>query len=207
MQDNELNIPENDIQPDSDSGEKISPAVSVLFDVIEMLVFSLLTALVIFTCFFRLCRVSGGSMNNSFYGGEMLITHNVFYTPEQGDVIVFHMTSDTVARFNEPIIKRVIATEGQTVRIDHRLCKVYVDGVELEEDYAFFEFGGYTYPPDYGYDPVTGIFEATVPEGHLFVMGDNRSNSADSRSDDIGFIDNRRILGKVILRLSPFTTY
>ncbi|MBQ9162002.1 MAG: signal peptidase I [Clostridia bacterium] len=202
MQDQEFNLPEG-----TDTEGTRGGIVSALFDVVEILAFSLLTALVIFTCFFRLCRVSGASMNNTFLDGQLLVTHNVFYTPEQGDVIVFHMTSDKVPRYNEPMIKRVIATEGQTVRIDYGAKQVYVDGVALEEDYVHLLYDKYYLAPDYGFDHQSGIFEATVPEGHLFVMGDNRNNSADSRQSEIGFIDRRRILGKVILRVAPFTTY
>lgn len=207
MQDN-INNPDVEI---SEAGEKIntsaSRAASALFDVMEIFVFSLLTSIIIFTCFFRLCRVSGDSMKNTFLDGETLITHNVFYTPKQNDIIVFHMTSDVVPRYNEPIIKRVIATEGQTVKIDYNLGKVYVDGVELEEDYVRLVNDRYFLAPNYDFDRQTGIFETTVPEGHLFVMGDNRNESADSRQSQIGFVDERRVLGKVILRLSPFTVY
>ncbi|MBE6694367.1 MAG: signal peptidase I [Ruminococcaceae bacterium] len=202
MQDQEFNLPEGTDNEGTHGG-----IVSALFDVVEILAFSLLTALVIFTCFFRLCRVSGDSMNNTFIDGQLLVTHNVFYTPEQGDVIVFHMTSDKVQRYNEPMIKRVIATEGQTVRIDYGAKQVYVDGVALKEDYVYLLYDKYYLAPSYDFDYQSGIFEATVPEGHLFVMGDNRNNSADSRQSEIGFIDQRRILGKVILRFAPFTTY
>jgi signal peptidase I len=117
------------------------------------------------------------------------------------------MTSDVVQRYNEPIIKRVIATGGQTVKIDYNLGKVYVDDVELQEDYVRLINDRYLLPPNYNFDRQTNIFEATVPEGHLFVMGDNRNESADSRQSQIGFVDERRVLGKVILRLSPFTVY
>jgi signal peptidase I len=202
---------ETDILPDEVLIQENEPngnrAANALFDVIEILTISLLTAVLIFTCFFRLCKVSGDSMRNTFLDGELLITHNVFYTPEQGDIVVFHMTSDKVQRYNEPIIKRVIATEGQTVRIDYRIGKVYVDGIELEEDYIRLIGDRYSLSPNYDFDRKTGIFETTVPDGHVFVMGDNRNESADSRQAEIGCVDVRRVLGRVILRLSPFTTY
>lgn len=122
-------------------GSRFHSLASSIFDYIEILVFSLCAVLVIFSLFARLCRVSGDSMNNTLYNGQLLITSNFNYTPAQGDIIVFHMTADDPAysRFNEAIVKRVIATEGQTVRIDYKTGKVTVNGVVLPEEYAYLE--------------------------------------------------------------------
>ena len=192
--------------------EKKESAVSLLFDYLEILVFSVCAVLLIFTLFGRLCKVNGSSMRNTLFHNEMLITTNLV-EPEAGDIIVFHQTSETYTNLNEPLVKRIIATEGQTVRIDYNKGEVYVDGVLIDEPYAALldrhgnNVGRWTQSPGYGFDHSTGIFEATVPEGCYFVMGDNRNNSVDSRSREVSFVDARRVLGKVIIRTKPWTVY
>ena len=168
--------------------------------------------LVVFTMLFRLCRVDGSSMRKTLENGQMLITTSVG-EPEPGDIIVFSMTTDSpYYDLNEALVKRVIAKGGQTVRIDCHTGTVFVDGKQLTERYAVLldsaghDSGVVQQYPTYGYDRETRMFEVTVPEGHLFVMGDNRNHSTDSRTTIVGMVDGRRVLGRVILRLSPFTT-
>ena len=199
----------NDVSSEKNSPEKNgSGFAQAILDYAEMFVFAVIAVLVVFTFAFRLCQVQGASMNKTLNSGEMVITTNVFYTPKQDDIIVFHQTSSTNPNLNEPIIKRVIATEGQTVKIDFsdlNDMKIYVDGVEYEDAHAFFDTNRSHIYPQHSFDIPTRTFEATVPEGHVFVLGDNRDNSNDSRSIGIGFVDENRILGKAIFRIKPFT--
>lgn len=213
--DTEQNSPEEvmteDTAPAEEKRGSFDP-IGSLVEYAEILVFSVAAVLLLFTLVVRLCQVDGSSMRNTLYNGEMLITTSLG-EPQQGDIIVFHMTTDTpTAPLNEALVKRVIATGGQTVRIDYKTATVSVDGQVLEEPYVALmdgngtDIGHMQLLPAYGFDRTTGIFEAVVPEGCLFVMGDNRNNSADSRSTAVGFVDERRVLGRVLLRVSPFTT-
>ncbi|MBQ7380511.1 MAG: signal peptidase I [Clostridia bacterium] len=184
------------------------PFLHSTYDFAEMLVLAVIIVFLLFMSVARPCRVDGTSMNNTLEHGEMLLISKLFYTPTQGDIVVFHQTSEIDIRFNEPIVKRVIAVGGQHIKINTDLGKVYVSDDELftedevlNEDYIYLDVG--YWEDHYGIDEQV----VSVPEGSVFVMGDNRNNSADSRYFVIGPVDCRRILGKVILRLTPFSKF
>lgn len=150
--------------------------------------------MILFTLFFRMVIVSGPSMNHTLLDGDwLLVKTGILYTnPKHGDVIIASKES-----FNdgEPIVKRIIATEHQTVDIDFDAGIVYVDGIALDEPYiaaATKLQEGMEFP-------------LVVEENCIFVMGDNRMNSRDSRSPDIGLIDRREVLGKAIFLVYPGT--
>ncbi len=166
------------------------------FDWIELFMIYFSVGILIILCLFRHSPVVGSSMVPTLHNGDLLIVSQLMYTPECGDMIVCQ--SETYG-LDKPLVKRVIATAGQTVSIDYENWKVTVDGKVLDEDYVNFEQGTIMKPSDY----LTETF--TVPKGKLFVMGDNRNHSADSRSSVIGLIDERYVLGKVKLKLYPFS--
>lgn len=169
----------------------------------EVFVFSIFIVLFVFSFAFRVCVVDGDSMKNTLHNGEKLVTRDLFYSPECGDIIVFYENEP----LNKPLVKRVIATEGQTIEINYVSGTVTVDGELLDEEYVYLSGDHYILFPNYVYDKNTKIFTATVPDGMLFVMGDNRNDSWDSRSYDISFISEEQIMGKVICRISPFSTF
>ena len=156
------------------------------------LVYVLAAFMVIYMLFFRVVVVIGPSMYHTLVNGDrlLLVSSTVYQEPKQGDIIV---ASKQSFENGECIIKRVIATEGQTVDIDFQTGAVKVDGVVLEEDYI--------YTPTNLFEGVT--FPLYVEEGHVFVLGDNRMNSKDSRNPEIGLIDKREILGKAFFLLAP----
>ncbi len=187
------------------------PAVAA-FEILEMFVWSVFAVLLIFTFCFRICRVEGSSMEHTLSNGEALLLSEAFYTPKQDDIIVFHLTNEDTS-LEKTMVKRVIATSGQKIRIDFNTGMITIDGEVYKDSHKFLmDYYGHKtdsydqrLDADHHYNKSTRIFEATVPEGHVFVMGDNRNNSKDSRKAEVGFVDERSILGKVILRLVPFT--
>lgn len=189
-----------------DNIQKSRSFAADMIDYIEIFVFSICITLLIFSFFARICKVDGPSMNNTLYDGEALIISDIAYKPKQNDVIVFHQTSTDYPAYNEPIVKRVIAVGGQYVKIDFTNALVYVSDDEIfdpndiinEQSYIFLDVGKWNRG---------GIMETYVPEGKLFVMGDNRNNSADSRSGAIGLVDERRVLGKVLFRITPLSKF
>ncbi|MBE6611132.1 MAG: signal peptidase I [Ruminococcaceae bacterium] len=167
------------------------------YDWVEIFVLTIAAILLVFTFLVRIAYVDGPSMNNTLHDKETLAVSNFLYTPKQGDIVVFQSPDSDIPG---GIVKRVIATEGQTVDIDFSTWTVTVDGVALDEPYVNYENG----LPMRHFD-VT--FPVTVPENCVFVMGDNRNHSTDSRDSSIGFLDTRFIFGRVLLRITPLSKF
>ena len=172
--------------------DKHNETQKTLLSYMHDVVFFIVPLLFVFVFMFRVVVVSGPSMKNTLVSGDFLLVLNqtFYHNPKSGDIVV---ASKDSFKNGEPIIKRVIATEGQTVDIDFAAGIVYVDGVALEEDY--------TATPTNEEEGM--IFPLTVEENCIFVMGDNRNSSKDSRNPDIGLIDKREVLGKAIFLLYP----
>lgn len=204
---------------DSESGEG-GFSVS-LIEWVEMFAGCFAVVLLIVTFLFRHSPVDGTSMVPTLNNGDILIIEELGYTPKQGDVIVAQSPS---LGYDEPIVKRIIATGGQTVDIDFDTWTVTVDGeplnesratTKLESDGSYTVIGEKKSGGDYSINYIEGQsmlsrdmqFPLTVPEGSVFVMGDNRNGSLDSRSSRVGIIDNRLVVGHVIFRLFPISRF
>ncbi len=162
---------------------------------------ALIIVVILFGFVFRIAVISGDSMKNTLFGNEMVVITNLNYTPKYGDIVVISRNAENTPENNRsdngPIIKRVIATEGQEVDIDFEKGIVYVDKKPLLENYIS--------TPTNRKDDVE--FPVTVPKGCIFVLGDNRAVSLDSRSSRIGnngMIDTRYVLGRAVYRVFPF---
>ena len=171
----------------SETNKKADKKVSSVYEFASIIVSSVLAVGVIFTLLFKISTVSGQSMENTLHNGDQLLISSITPNIEYGDVVVISQPNG----YEKTLIKRLIAVVGQTVKFDLSTNKVVVDGVVLDEPYIkenmeFLLSMSKTY---------------TVPEGKLFVMGDNRNYSADSRDITIGMIDERYVVGKVVYRL------
>lgn len=168
---------------------------------VEVLSIAIIAVVIIFCLVFRVATISGDSMKNTLIHNDKVIITNLGYEPKQGDIVVISRNAENSLEAqnlsNEPIIKRVIAVGGQTVNIDFEQGIVYVDGVALEEDYIL--------APTVDRGDVQ--FPLYIPEGSIFVLGDNRPESLDSRYSQIGvggIIDERYVLGHAVFRIFPF---
>lgn len=193
MDDEKIQRPEEGSVEKRERREKPLPGSGFL-SYLHDLIYILAAVMVIFLLLFRVVVVSGDSMYDTLLDGDylLLVDRQLAGALHQGDVVVACKSS---FRGGEPIVKRVIATGGQTVDIDFDMGVVYVDGVALEEDY--------THTPTNLEEGMT--FPLTVEENHVFLMGDNRNDSMDSRSQEIGQVDVREIMGKVVFLLFPGT--
>ena len=160
-----------------------------LFEWLELFVWVIGITLLIFSVFLRVAVVDGDSMQSTLHSGDTLLLSNFGYTPEKGDIIVFQVAGSD---HSHPVVKRVIATEGDTVDIDFDGWAVSVNGEALEESYVT--------KADSAMERGNIAFPLTVPKGCVFVLGDNRNASWDSRYSAVGCVDTRAILGKVLIR-------
>ncbi len=224
--------------------KKISKGYSAIFDIVESLVYAIAVVVFVFLFIGRLSIVDGSSMNKTLADKDYLIVVNPFYTyePEHRDIVVVSgdfgpvksVVDDKEAyvdAYDKPLVKRIIATGGQTVVVNFKDNTVTIDGIVYEEDYAYYmTFDGNPVsdedklriinqrynsvttsegkvisklPEGMTYDPLTYTISMTVPEGFVFAMGDNRFNSADSREKEIGFIRESYVVGKVVYRILP----
>lgn len=175
------------VLPELSFGERSGKEI---YDWIHCLSIALIICVVIFAFFIRLIDVRGTSMNPTLNNGDKMLVSGLFYSPKAGDVVVFKKDEYDPER---ALVKRVIATEGQVINIDFDEGIVYVDGEPIVEDYIL--------------EPTTNkldfIGPQTVPDGCVFVMGDNRNASTDSRKKEIGMVDSRLILGRAYFVIYP----
>lgn len=190
-----------------------SKVLGEIYDWIEVFAVSIAVVVIMLMFVFRLVTVDGHSMDNTLNDRQVLISSGLFYTPQDEDIIVLQQSGSV---FEGPLVKRIIATGGETLKIRFTSAsslEVYVNGEKREEAYAVYnnqpdagsihanEFRSYY--ADFYTVTSDGGYEMTVPEGYVFVMGDNRLHSSDSRTPYVGFVREDDIIGKVIFRLTP----
>ena len=165
-----------------------------LYDWMQCFVSAIIFGILIFVFVGKTIGVEGESMLQTLHGHDRVIMSGLFYKPKAGDIIIFNPPTEAFG--STPLVKRVIALENQTIDIDFDKGEVFVDGKLIEKGDPRYVSEATTKRLNF-----TGPY--TVPEGHVFVMGDNRNHSSDSRDSRIGAVDTRYILGKVLFLLVP----
>jgi len=180
----------DEIYEEQSHEDKDKKARMELYDWIQTIVTALILAVLIFVFVGRRISVDGYSMSRTLIHTDQVIISNLFYTPRNGDIIVFQSPSPM---FADPLVKRIIAIPGQEIDIDFTTGNVYVDGVVIYEPYIHTSTIN-------RHDFVGPI---TIPDGYVFVLGDHREFTIDSRSNSIGLVDDRYILGRVLMIMIP----
>lgn len=184
---------------DDDKTKKQRSTVNWFFDFLEVFSVCIACIIIVFAVFFRLTRVTGESMEDTLYEGEYLVVSDFFYEPKAGDIVVIQNTALTNELLKEPLVKRVIAVGGQSVDIS-------VNGtVTVTDKDGNSEILDQSFTKKQVYAGISGHY--SVPEGYVFVMGDNRNHSTDSRSPLVGVVDERCIFGKAVMRILPFSEF
>ena len=177
---------------EENSAEKEQSTKLDIYEWIQSLMMALVICMAVFIFVIRVIDVSGSSMYPTLRDGDKMLVSNLLYKPKQGDIVVFK--TDNYGP-NRALVKRVIATEGQEVSIDFDRGVVYIDGLPVEEDYI----------AELTKTKLDFIGPQTVPEGCMFVMGDNRNASTDSRKKEIGMVDRRMLLGRAYYVIFPMS--
>jgi len=202
MEDTATDRQSEDEEPyvDTEALENARKPVNFFFDFLEIFAICITCIIVVFGLFFRLTKVSGESMEDTLYEDEYLVVSDFFYEPKCGDIVVLQNTSLELSILKEPLVKRVIAVGGESVYISKTgmVTVTRADGTEEVLDQPYIKK-----------EPYSGYFgrRYDVPEGCVFVMGDNRNHSTDSRSDLVGVVDERCIFGKALVRVLPFNVF
>lgn len=197
QQDSEQQAPPNQqdgeqqAQSNQQDGEQQAPPKETVFDWAESLAFAVNALLVLLVFCGSFSTIFGISMNDTLVEGDRVFVRSLFYTPQRGDIV----TTDVLIDYGRPLVKRVIGLGGDVIEIDAQTGTVTVNGEVLNEPYA----RGVTLPEN------GASYPFTVPEGQVFLMGDNREHSLDSRSADVGCVDVRDLQGKLELRLAPLS--
>ena len=202
MDNEEINVntaPENagtaakgaeDLPPEA-VGNKAPKIMGFVYDTVSIFVSAVVVIMLLFSFAFRIVGVRGTSMVDTLQNNDWLVVTPYYTEPKATDIVIITQPNF----FNEPLVKRIIATEGEEVFIDHDTGIVYVDGMPLEEPYT------HTLTTEYVQDEYE--WPVVVPEGCVFCMGDNRNGSTDSRSKLVGMIDKNYLLGKAQFRFLP----
>lgn len=172
--------------------ERKNKSIANVFDFVSILALAIVAVALSFTFIFRTITVVGSSMYPTLSNGDRIILTAFYTEPKYGDIVV--TTQPCEDPIPDVLVKRVIATEGQTVDIDFVQGIVYVDGAALDEPYI----------AELTKDREDFSGPVVVPEGYVFAMGDNRNHSTDSRDSRVGFIREEYILGKALFRMMPF---
>lgn len=195
-----------DAEMTADAGEAVvtqkpqSTMLETVYDLMDNLIVALLVVAVIFTFFFRVIAVHGASMNDTLQDQDRLLLQTAFYTPQRGDIVVIYEEDNP----DKPLIKRVIAVGGDSLRLDVQNNAVYLKEAGTDS-WTLLDESEYVH-----YPLAWGIYwsesnEVTVPEGHVFVMGDHRNNSRDSRYESVGFVPADDVIGHAFFRIQPIS--